>query len=552
MTSQKGIKHWLKANIAKTVVQKMILGLVILSLNIVPVTAYNSGSISHLEVEPSTFDPYANEETYISFDLTEPAEVDIRVYDQYGDHVISLEKNEDLDVGTYDYEWDGWGKNDEVVEDGEYTIEVKAELATGFTDKESITVEVEESSSKATIAPRIRDFFLSKQTFDPNKGEETFFVFELTARADIDIVITKGSTVIRDVYSGTKKTPGTYKIDWNGKAENGDLVKEDETYVYKIIVENEEGSDKTSGRLKVEADEEASQFANIYDDKANPVVFTPLTDASMRFDFKVSKASYGSIVVYDDGEIVATPYEGDFQYGRNSYRWYGEDVHGDMLTDGIYDYVITTENSAGESTDHGKFMVKDSFKKTFEQKCGGFTDVKTDDDDCSAIAWAEEEGIFEGYIDGSFKPNQIINRVEALKVVLEAVNYTILKENGSTFGFSDLSGSEWYQKYIRTGIRYGIVEGYADGTFKPTQLVTKAEASVMIMRMLEIEGNLVIPTCSSKPYVDVPLHSWETNAICFIHDFEITDDEYFFNPTKNFSRGDMAGLLYNFHLEGML
>jgi flagellar hook assembly protein FlgD len=552
MTSQKGLKHWLKANIAKTITQKLVLGLVILSLNITPAAALNGGAIQNLEVEPETFDPYANEETYVRFDLTQSAEVDVKVYDDNDNHVYSIEKNEDLDPGTYEFEWDGWDKDDEIVEDGDYTIKIEAELLNGFTDYEQIDVEVAESSSKATISPRIRDFFLTKQTFDPGRGEETTFVFELTAKADLAVYITKGSQVVQEVYSTNNAAPGTYKIEWNGRDYLGDLVPDGESYAYSVLVKNSEGKDKASGRIKVEEDEEMSQFANIYDDQANPSVFTPLTETSMKFDFKVSKSSYGTITILDDGEIVATPYEGNFQYGSNSFKWYGDGENGEMLTDGIYTYIITTENSAGESTDYGKFMIKDSYKKTFEQRCGGFTDVDQNDDNCDAIEWAEEEGIFEGYTNGTFQPNKVITRVEALKVVLEAVNYTILKENGSTFGFSDLDGDEWHQKYIRTGIRYGIVEGYSDGTFRPDQLVTKAEAAVMTLRALEVEGCLVIPTCSSQPYADVPLHTWYTNAACFIHDFEITDDKWYFNPDEHYSRGDMAELLYGFHVEGLL
>lgn len=42
----------------------------------------------------------------------------------------------------------------------------------------------------------------------------------------------------------------------------------------------------------------------------------------------------------------------------------------------------------------------------------------------------------------------------------------------------------WYASYIDRAVRYGLINGYEDGTFRPEQYITRAEAVVMTNRML--------------------------------------------------------------------
>ena len=47
-----------------------------------------------------------------------------------------------------------------------------------------------------------------------------------------------------------------------------------------------------------------------------------------------------------------------------------------------------------------------------------FSDVSSDSQYYEAIEYLQENGIVEGYADGSFRPNQEVNRAEALKIIL--------------------------------------------------------------------------------------------------------------------------------------
>ena len=513
----------------------------------------NEDIISYIDADPEEFDPWDDEETELRFTLSEDARVDVKIYDKSWDYIRSLELKEDLNKGTHDYDWDGLDNSDDIVDEGKYYMKVIAKSdATGETESRYVKVEVEEGTSTATVAPRLRDVFVSKSSFDANANEETFFVFEMTADADIEAGVYDGGTKIRELYYRKDSEAGVYTVQWDGENDNGTLVKENKTYKIKLHVENDEGDDDASISVKVEDDSEYSKYPNVYEDSTSPVVYSPEEDSYMEVNFRLEKDAYTSVVVYDDDDIIAEIFGGNADEGKNSFKWYGFDDDDDLVSDGVYEYKITAENSTGESEEWGKFMIADSYQYSYKRKCAGFTDVDEDDDTCTAIEWAEGEGIFEGYTDGTFRPEKIINRVEALKVILEAFDMHIYKADGTTLGFSDVDKSAWYMKYVKSGQKFGIVKGYIDGTFRPNKDVTKAEAVVMTVNAAEMMKDLIVPSCNDKPYFDVPLFGWETDAVCIVKDFDLTDDKNTFDPKKDFSRGEMAELLYNFYKAELL
>jgi len=85
-------------------------------------------------------------------------------------------------------------------------------------------------------------------------------------------------------------------------------------------------------------------------------------------------------------------------------------------------------------------------------------------------------GIIDGYENGTFRPNNNITRAEIAKIVVAAAGFAI---DTSGAGFSDIAG-HWASDYILTAANKGIVGGYTDGTFRPNNSATRAEASKMV------------------------------------------------------------------------
>jgi len=96
--------------------------------------------------------------------------------------------------------------------------------------------------------------------------------------------------------------------------------------------------------------------------------------------------------------------------------------------------------------------------------------------------------VLSGYPDGTFGPDKTVNRAEFLKIVLGAQGGDVTSASSPT-GFRDVDENAWYTPYVRYGKQQGIVQGYPDGSFKPEQPVNFAEALKMAYVALGIEGN---------------------------------------------------------------
>lgn len=90
--------------------------------------------------------------------------------------------------------------------------------------------------------------------------------------------------------------------------------------------------------------------------------------------------------------------------------------------------------------------------------------------------------IINGYEDGTYRPDNIVTRAEMAKILIAASGYGDIV-NEAKSNFSDMAG-HWADKYVAYAASLGLVNGYPDGTFKPNQTVSYAEAATMMVRAL--------------------------------------------------------------------
>lgn len=105
-----------------------------------------------------------------------------------------------------------------------------------------------------------------------------------------------------------------------------------------------------------------------------------------------------------------------------------------------------------------------------------FSDVSTKTGYSTAIQALQAKGVIEGYSDGTFKPLSGINRAEFLKILLESRGEVSMDGKNC---FPDVT-DEWFAPYVCAAEEEGIVGGYPDGTFKPEQPINFVEASKML------------------------------------------------------------------------
>jgi 5'-nucleotidase / UDP-sugar diphosphatase len=172
-----------------------------------------------------------------------------------------------------------------------------------------------------------------------------------------------------------------------------------------------------------------------------------------------------------------------------------------------------------------------------------FTDVPASHPNYEAIMDLKSRKIIEGYADGTFKPEQKINRVEALKIILLG-SKTEIDQNDTSSKFPDTQASVWYSAILNTAVKLGIVEGYPDGTFKPAQTINLVEALKITQLSFNIDlSNIVVLT---DPYADTPKESWYAKYVQFAKDNSLidADSQNKVYPDQAMSRAKLSELIY--------
>jgi hypothetical protein len=117
-----------------------------------------------------------------------------------------------------------------------------------------------------------------------------------------------------------------------------------------------------------------------------------------------------------------------------------------------------------------------------------FPDVSGNSEYYAAIEYYFEKGVIEGYEDGTFRPNQEANRAEALKIILLGSEIEGNEVEGFDI-FPDVTLDDWFYPYVQKGYELEIVEGYEDETFKPHQILNVAETLKMVLRTRNNDGS---------------------------------------------------------------
>ncbi len=173
-----------------------------------------------------------------------------------------------------------------------------------------------------------------------------------------------------------------------------------------------------------------------------------------------------------------------------------------------------------------------------------FSDVSSSHPHFEAIQALSEAGILSGYPDHSFRPDQPVNRAEALKIILLG-SKVFVPEIQPQEVFTDVTGDVWYGKFVAKAKGLGVVSGDAGtGRFRPGDTLNLAEA----LKILSKTNTLGEPDVGENPFPDVPADAW------FAPYFEAArrgswvdaDADGNVNPALPMNRGSLAELIFRF------
>lgn len=103
----------------------------------------------------------------------------------------------------------------------------------------------------------------------------------------------------------------------------------------------------------------------------------------------------------------------------------------------------------------------------------------------SVITQWQSKGLIQGYEDGTFKPGNTITRAEFVTLMNNAKGFW----SEGSINFSDVKNGSWFYSAVARAVAAGYVKGYSDGSFKPNNTITRAEAAVMIANAARLSAN---------------------------------------------------------------
>lgn len=128
-------------------------------------------------------------------------------------------------------------------------------------------------------------------------------------------------------------------------------------------------------------------------------------------------------------------------------------------------------------------LLRDPVRTQYWSQTNGYSDVPGNKWYNNAVSTLSNMGIICGYPDGTFRPDAPITRAELAKIA--AGFFSDPRVAATYDGrFSDVHGAEWYISYLMTALEEGLIEGYPDGSFRPNRLITRAETCTIVNRTL--------------------------------------------------------------------
>lgn len=122
-------------------------------------------------------------------------------------------------------------------------------------------------------------------------------------------------------------------------------------------------------------------------------------------------------------------------------------------------------------------------------------DITADKWFADTIETANVNGLLDAalFIDGNFSPDKDITREDASLIIAKAAESKDAKADSAAVSFTDSDSISAYAKDgVAKAFSFGLLAGYPDGSFKPQATLTRAEASELLVRTIEIGDRLAI------------------------------------------------------------
>lgn len=159
------------------------------------------------------------------------------------------------------------------------------------------------------------------------------------------------------------------------------------------------------------------------------------------------------------------------------------------------------------------------------------------------------KNIINGFSDGTFRPSESLTRAQMAKMIVLAKGLSLTSAAEATKPFNDIPNNHWASAFITASLGAGIMKGYPDGSFRPNDKITRAELARLLRRSITVKQiNSVKPT-----YKDVSRTYWAFNEVETVAHYEIMGGykDGKFHPADPATRAQTAVAIYKVVRDGL-
>ena len=218
--------------------------------------------------------------------------------------------------------------------------------------------------------------------------------------------------------------------------------------------------------------------------------------------------------------------------------------------DGGFKHVLTEKSANGMATEQATYALA-AYNRVLNGKKSLYEMEETNNNfNDTTTGWARpyideavELGLLKGYADGTFRPNNHLTRTQAVAIIVRAMKITN-KENAP---YEDLGNMAVASKNeIAAAYEAGIIK-YNNGTFNPNKKITRMQLGLMLMRAYNIQHAPYVAKTNVTYSDTAHLPAEEQQALAFLAEYSIaTGSNGRFKPSDPTTRAQMAKMSVQF------
>ncbi|WP_052487538.1 S-layer homology domain-containing protein [Gordoniibacillus kamchatkensis] len=230
----------------------------------------------------------------------------------------------------------------------------------------------------------------------------------------------------------------------------------------------------------------ASATAALYNPDTGEYTFVPA-----QFNVKDGKTE---VVMKRNGNSIYTVVQAKKSFEDLAGHWARADVEllaGKLLLDGTTDHNFTPEREVTRA-EFASMLVRALGLPATANPASTFKDVDQSAWYAGSVGTAAKAGLINGFEDGTFRPNERISREQMAVMAVRAQQFAGKadapsgKQAAGSLPFADNSAiSAWALPAVAQTWEAGIMNGIADNKFEPAQNANRAQAAVILKRLLQ-------------------------------------------------------------------